>query len=114
MEFTQKNLEKAKEKARIEISNFRMIHYCDKNYSDVKRNLVDNATDLEEINSILNEIKQIGKAKHQCFTKLKEAVGAMLIDVREKGKQNQIIIEATTLEQVNQIINSLDKLLEKE
>jgi hypothetical protein len=56
----------------------------------------------------------MGKAKHQCFTKLKEAVGAMLIDVREKDKQNQTIIEAVNLEQVNQIINSLDKLLEKE
>jgi hypothetical protein len=61
-----------------------------------------------------HELAKLKTAKEKAYSQAKIAAQLGFIDAREASFQRQKINDATTLEQVNQIINSLDKLLEKE
>ena len=61
------------------------------------------------------ELAKLKNAKDKAYSQAKFAAQLGFIDAREAASfQRQKINDATTFEQVNQIINSLDKLLEKE
>jgi hypothetical protein len=60
------------------------------------------------------EVAKLKTAKDKAYSQAKLAAQLGFIDAKEAGLQRQKINDATTLEVVNQIINSLDKLLEKE
>ena len=60
------------------------------------------------------ELAKLKTAKDKAYSQAKFAAQLGLIDAQEAPFQKQKINDATTLEVVNQIINSLDELLEKE
>ena len=60
------------------------------------------------------ELAKLKAAKNKAYSQTKFAAQRDLIDAREAAFQKQKINDATTLEVVNLIINSLDELLKKE